>query len=73
MRCEAHGKETVGNCQWCGKLLCKHCVTKSHNGKLFCQNCGSNLGPIIERMQVEKLREEKELEFKKAPPRIFQR
>ncbi len=58
MRCEQHKKDVEGHCQWCGKLLCKHCVAKSHNGKLFCDKCGKDLSPALRTIQLKQLREE---------------
>ena len=66
MRCDQHGKEVQGHCQWCGKMLCKQCVAKSHNGKLFCDKCGANLAPALRNIQLKQIREEQKLESRDA-------
>ena len=62
MRCEQHKKEIQGHCQWCGKMLCKQCVAKSHNDKLFCEKCGKDLAPAIRNVQLKEIREQAKVE-----------
>ena len=66
MRCEQHGKAVQGHCQWCGKLLCKQCVAKSHNGKLFCDKCGEDLAPTLRTIQLKQIREEAATQDRRA-------
>jgi hypothetical protein len=58
MKCDSHNKTVVGSCQWCGKQMCRMCVGKRLGAKLFCIECGKNLKPIIERRQLDMMREQ---------------
>ncbi len=56
-KCEKHKKSIIGQCQWCGTVLCDLCVGKKVGEKrLFCFDCGSNLSTHITRRQIEDMK-----------------
>ncbi|MCX8147219.1 MAG: hypothetical protein N3D84_02005 [Candidatus Woesearchaeota archaeon] len=65
MKCEKHGKDIIGTCQWCGRPLCKFDVGKKMGKKMFCSQCSIELGSYIQRKQLEQIKEEKAQEEKK--------
>lgn len=65
MKCSKHQKQSVATCQWCGKLLCKECIGKTNGRKAYCKECSNNVGQYVERIQLEKIRQEREVEQKK--------
>ena len=46
MRCLKHRRTTVGACNWCGKQLCQHCVSKKDGKKLYCEKCSIQLSGV---------------------------
>ena len=64
MKCQKHEKQSIGTCQWCGKLLCRECVGKSMGKKLFCRECSGGIGDIIQQRQLDMLKEQNEKEKK---------
>jgi len=72
MKCSKHNKTRVGSCQWCGKTVCRLCVAKKMGKQMFCGGCSGSIGGIIEKRQLEKIREQrKALELKKDYERIL--
>ncbi|MBI1969523.1 hypothetical protein HYS48_02410 [Candidatus Woesearchaeota archaeon] len=65
MLCKDHQKTAIGTCQWCGKLLCKHCIGKTMAKKVFCMACSNDLSPFIQTLQLKKMKEEKEKQQRK--------
>ncbi len=58
MKCDKHNKAVISSCQWCGKQLCRMCVGKRLGTKMFCTECGTNLSDIIERRQLDMMRQQ---------------
>jgi len=46
MRCAAHRRDFVGDCNWCGNKLCEVCVAKAEGKKLYCSKCVPLLGGL---------------------------
>jgi hypothetical protein len=53
MMCDEHKKDVIGNCQLCGKSMCRQCVAKTVGKKMFCRKCSNEVGYIIEKKQIE--------------------
>lgn len=64
MKCQKHQKQSVGTCQWCGKLLCKECIGKTNAKKMYCKECSVQIGEHIQRRQLEQIKKERETEQK---------
>lgn len=72
MKCEQHGKDLIGTCQWCGKPMCKFDVGKTMGKKSFCKKCAQDLGSYIQNKQLDQIKEENEAaEKRKQYNRMF--
>ena len=70
-KCAIHNKTAVGNCTWCGRLICNACVGKVNRNKVYCSKCSSELSPIINKMQMDQIHREKEEEMKEHKRKFF--
>mgnify|MGYP001232307052 CR=1 FL=1 len=60
MKCKQHGKDGIGTCSWCGKILCKQCVGKSDGNKKYCDQCSAALAlQLKKKLEPAKPAEEK--------------
>ncbi|MBW3022964.1 hypothetical protein KY308_02585 [Candidatus Woesearchaeota archaeon] len=66
MKCLKHNKDVEGVCTWCGKELCKMCISKTDGRKKYCSSCVNEIGDLIKKKQIDKIREE-EAQEKQAP------
>ncbi len=66
MICSKHNKDTIGTCQWCGKVLCPKCVAKKDGRKAYCANCAVNIAPMLVEKQMNVLKQEYEKEKTEA-------
>lgn len=57
MECKRHKKQSVAQCNWCGEGICRYCKIKSLGRQKYCEECSKNLGPAIQRKQIERMRE----------------
>ncbi len=62
MFCRQHNKETIGGCQWCGKVLCPKCVVKKDGRKAYCAACAPKVAPMLVEKQMNVLQQEKKIE-----------
>ena len=75
MKCNKHGKDLLGSCQWCGRELCEMCIAKRMGRKVYCRNCATNVvEPALPRNPGEKLpnREEDPRGYNDTLKKIFQ-
>jgi hypothetical protein len=42
-RCLKHRRDTITECIWCGKALCKFCIAKQEGRKSYCAGCATQL------------------------------
>jgi len=71
MKCQRHNKETIGVCTWCGRELCRLCISKTDGSKKYCSHCVNEIGDLIKKRQIDKIKEEDEKEKKSSPPGYF--
>ena len=57
MRCSKHNKDVIGVCTWCGRELCRLCISKTDGSKKYCSSCVGNIGDLIKKRQIDKIKE----------------
>ncbi len=58
MKCRIHNKDVLAVCEWCGKELCRRCISKTNGKKAYCTDCAVKMEDFIKRKQVEKIQQE---------------
>jgi len=71
MKCSKHNKDFIGICTWCGKELCRLCISKTDGSKKYCSNCVNQIGDMIKKRQIDKIKEEESKETKSQPSKYF--
>ena len=71
MRCSKHNKEITGVCTWCGREMCKLCISKTDGNKKYCSHCVGSIGDMIKQRQIDKIKEEEKKEPKRAGSGYF--
>jgi len=70
MRCTKHGKDVISVCTWCGKEMCRLCITKTDGKKTYCSSCVNEIGDMLKKKQLETIRKE-DAQEKRAPQEYF--
>ena len=75
MRCPTHKKETIGNCQWCGKQICPFCVARKDGKKLYCESCATKLAGLkpvkIPKPSISRSQDKTEVKKEEGDKRRF--
>ena len=71
MRCSKHNKDFLGVCTWCGKELCRLCISKTDGNKKYCDVCVREIGDLIKKRQLEKIKEQEAQEPKQESTEYF--
>lgn len=68
MKCSKHNKDVVAVCTWCGKSMCKLCISKTDGKKAYCSSCVGQIGDLLKKKQIETIKKEDEKEKKASQP-----
>ncbi len=71
MRCSKHNKDYIAVCTWCGKQMCRMCISKTDGKKAYCSSCVAQIGDLLKKKQIETIKKEDALEKKQAPNDYF--
>lgn len=58
MICPKHNKDITANCTWCGKGMCRLCISRTDGKKIYCRTCVDQIGDFIKDKQLRVIKEE---------------